>query len=96
MDLRTEDLPNGIKLVMLAGRMDIAGTQQIDVRFTADRPVRVELRSARGMLATTTVRPGEPARLSSQITPVTPWNNCLRLPSGGHLTFQSFEVRAAR
>jgi anti-anti-sigma factor len=35
MDLRTEDLPNGIKLVMLAGRMDIAGTQQIDVRFTA-------------------------------------------------------------
>ena len=35
MELRTEDLPNAIKLVALSGRMDIAGTQQIDQRFTA-------------------------------------------------------------
>jgi len=35
MDLQTEDLPDGIKLVVLSGRMDIAGTQQIDLRFTA-------------------------------------------------------------
>lgn len=35
MELRTEELPNGIKVVMLSGRMDIAGTQQIDMRFTA-------------------------------------------------------------
>jgi anti-sigma B factor antagonist len=35
MELRTEELPNGIKLVVLAGRMDIAGTQEIDMRFTA-------------------------------------------------------------
>ena len=33
MELRSEDLPNGIKLIVLSGRMDIAGTQQIDTQF---------------------------------------------------------------
>jgi anti-anti-sigma factor len=35
MEMRTEELPGGIKAVVLAGRMDIAGTQQIDLKFTA-------------------------------------------------------------
>ncbi|HSE12569.1 MAG TPA: STAS domain-containing protein [Rudaea sp.] len=35
MELRTEDTPGGVKLVVLAGRFDIAGTQDIDQRFTA-------------------------------------------------------------
>ena len=35
MELRTEDMPNGVKLVVLAGRFDIAGAQDIDLRFTA-------------------------------------------------------------
>jgi len=34
MELRTEELPNGIKVIILAGRMDIAGAQEIDLRFT--------------------------------------------------------------
>ena len=67
----------------------------VDVRFTADRPVKVELRNARGVLASTTLAAGEPGHLAGRIRPVMPWNNCLRLPSGGRLTIQSFEVRAA-
>src|SRR6478736_2432 len=35
MELRSEEMPNGVKLVTLAGRFDIAGTQEIDQRFTA-------------------------------------------------------------
>jgi anti-anti-sigma factor len=35
MELQTEELPSGIKVVVLSGRMDIAGTQQVDLRFTA-------------------------------------------------------------
>ena len=35
MELRSEEMPNGVKLVVLAGRFDIAGTQEIDQRFTA-------------------------------------------------------------
>jgi anti-anti-sigma factor len=35
VELRTEDLPGGVKAVFLTGRMDIAGTQEVDQRFTA-------------------------------------------------------------
>lgn len=35
MELRTEDLPGGVKAVFLTGRMDIAGTQEVDTRFSA-------------------------------------------------------------
>jgi anti-anti-sigma factor len=34
MDLKTQETPDGIKVVTLAGRMDIAGTQEIDLRFS--------------------------------------------------------------
>ncbi|HZZ95350.1 MAG TPA: hypothetical protein VFE23_22515 [Usitatibacter sp.] len=67
----------------------------VDVRFTADRPVKVELRNARGVLASTTIAPGEAGRLTGRLTPVTPWNNCVRLPSAGRLTIQSFDVHAS-
>ena len=35
VELRTEDLPGGVKAVFLTGRMDIAGTQEVDLRFTS-------------------------------------------------------------
>lgn len=35
MELQTEELEGGVKLVKLTGRMDIAGTQEIDLPFTA-------------------------------------------------------------
>jgi anti-anti-sigma factor len=35
VELRTEDLPGGVKAVFLTGRMDIAGTQEVDQRFSA-------------------------------------------------------------
>jgi len=85
----TKSLP-GYCFYMLPGR-----PATVDVRFTADRPAKVELRNGGGVLASTTVSPAETGRLTARITPVTPWNNCLRLPSGAQLTLESFEVRAA-
>ena len=35
MELRTEEMPDGIRVVILAGRMDIPGTQQVDESFRA-------------------------------------------------------------
>ena len=35
MQLTTEQLPDGIERITLAGRMDLAGTQAIDLRFTS-------------------------------------------------------------
>jgi anti-sigma B factor antagonist len=35
MELTSEELPDGILKIALAGRMDSAGTQAIDLRFTA-------------------------------------------------------------
>lgn len=35
MELQTRELPEGVKVVVLSGRMDIAGTQEIDLRFTS-------------------------------------------------------------
>ena len=34
MELRTQETPDGVKIIALAGRMDIAGTQEIELRFT--------------------------------------------------------------
>ena len=34
MELRTQETPDGVKVISLAGRMDIAGTQEIELRFT--------------------------------------------------------------
>ena len=34
MELRTQETPDGVKVIALAGRMDIAGTQEIELRFT--------------------------------------------------------------
>ncbi|HUI11142.1 MAG TPA: STAS domain-containing protein [Bacteroidota bacterium] len=36
MELSVELLPDGIKLVKLSGRMDIAGTDQVSVRLAAE------------------------------------------------------------
>jgi anti-anti-sigma factor len=44
MDLTTEQLPNGIEKIALAGRLDTAGAQQIDLpftRLTATRPALI-------------------------------------------------------
>lgn len=35
MELKTQETPEGVKVISLAGRMDIAGTQEIDLRFTS-------------------------------------------------------------
>jgi anti-anti-sigma factor len=35
MDLQAESLPNGVEKLSLAGRLDTAGVQEIDLRFTA-------------------------------------------------------------
>jgi anti-anti-sigma factor len=35
VELKTQETPDGVKIITLAGRMDIAGTQQIDLRFTS-------------------------------------------------------------
>jgi anti-anti-sigma factor len=35
MQLTTEELPDGIERIVLTGRMDLAGTQAIDLRFTS-------------------------------------------------------------
>jgi anti-anti-sigma factor len=35
MDLQSRELESGILSISLAGRMDSAGTQQVDMRFTA-------------------------------------------------------------
>lgn len=34
VDLKTQETPDGVKIIALAGRMDIAGTQEIEMRFT--------------------------------------------------------------
>ena len=34
MELRTQDTPDGVKTIILTGRMDIAGTQEIEQQFT--------------------------------------------------------------
>jgi anti-anti-sigma factor len=34
VELKTQETPDGVKIITLAGRMDIAGTQEIDLRFT--------------------------------------------------------------
>jgi anti-sigma B factor antagonist len=34
MELTTEQLPNGVERIALAGRMDTTGAQEIDLRFT--------------------------------------------------------------
>lgn len=34
MELQTRETPEGVKIVVLAGRMDIAGTQEIETPFT--------------------------------------------------------------
>lgn len=34
MELRTQETSDGVKVITLAGRMDIAGTQEIEMRFT--------------------------------------------------------------
>ena len=44
MELMTEDLADGIQRIVLAGRMDSAGAQAIDLKFTAlttTRPARI-------------------------------------------------------
>jgi anti-anti-sigma factor len=44
MELTTEDLPHGLQKIVLSGRMDSAGTQEIEIRFaalTATRPARI-------------------------------------------------------
>lgn len=44
MELTTEDLADGIQKIVLSGRMDSAGTQAIDLKFTAlttTRPARI-------------------------------------------------------
>jgi anti-sigma B factor antagonist len=44
MELTTEILPNGVEKIALAGRMDTAGAQEIDLRFTglaATRPALI-------------------------------------------------------
>ena len=43
MEMRTEQLPDGVKVVILAGRMDNAGTQQIDLQFTSLTATRKSL-----------------------------------------------------
>jgi anti-sigma B factor antagonist len=35
MELTTQELPNGVERIALAGRMDTAGAQAIDLRFTS-------------------------------------------------------------
>ena len=35
MELKTQETTDGVKVIVLAGRMDIAGTQEIDLRFTS-------------------------------------------------------------
>jgi anti-anti-sigma factor len=35
MELTTEQLENGVQKIALSGRMDSAGTEQIDLRFTS-------------------------------------------------------------
>ncbi len=35
MQLTYEDSPEGIRLIRLAGRMDVEGTREIDLRFTS-------------------------------------------------------------
>ena len=35
MDISALETPQGVKIIALAGRMDIAGTQEIDSRFTS-------------------------------------------------------------
>ena len=34
MELNTQETPEGVKVIKLAGRMDIAGTQEIELRFS--------------------------------------------------------------
>lgn len=68
----------------------------IDVRFKAEQPAKVELRNAGGVLSSTAVAAGETGHLTGRLTPVMPWNNCVRLPSGGRLTIESFAVHAAK
>ena len=34
MELKSQETPDGVKVIALSGRMDIAGTQEIDLRFT--------------------------------------------------------------
>jgi len=34
VELRTQDTPDGVKTIILTGRMDIAGTQEIEQQFT--------------------------------------------------------------
>jgi anti-anti-sigma factor len=44
MELTTEDLPQGLQKIVLSGRMDGAGTQEIEIRFaalTTARPARI-------------------------------------------------------
>lgn len=44
MELTTEELPNGVEKIALAGRMDTVGAQAIDLRFTsltATRPALI-------------------------------------------------------
>lgn len=44
MELTTEELPHGLQKIVLSGRMDGAGTQEIEIRFTAlttARPARI-------------------------------------------------------
>ena len=44
MELTTEDLPHGLQKIVLSGRMDSAGTQEIEIRFaalTTTRPARI-------------------------------------------------------
>ena len=43
MELTTEQLPDGVEKIALAGRMDSAGTQEIDLRFTALTATRAAL-----------------------------------------------------
>lgn len=43
MELTTEQLPDGVERIALAGRMDSAGTQEIDLRFTALTATRAAL-----------------------------------------------------
>jgi len=35
VELRTQDTPDGVKTIILTGRMDIAGTQEIEQQFTS-------------------------------------------------------------
>ena len=44
MEITTENLPDGVERIALAGRMDSAGTEKIDMRFTgltATRPALI-------------------------------------------------------